>query len=465
MRRVRKICGDIFLLMRVKCHTIRQLFTDFSKDFIVAFAPAKPPAKTRTGPRGESGKDGKGKSEVSRALYDRVMTPNYAPLAIMPARGEGSRLWDTDGKVYLDFAAGIAVSVLGHAHPQLRKVLAEQADKLWHVSNLLANEPAVELAQRLCDITFAERVFFANSGAEVNEAALKLARRYARDHFGPGKEEIIAFNNAFHGRTFFTVCVGGQRKYSDGFGPKPGGITHLSFNDVDALGKAVDESTCAVILEPIQGEGGVTPVSAEFVRAARELCERHGALLILDEIQTGVGRSGFLYMYQKLGVTPDILTTAKGLAGGFPIGAMLTTEAVARSLAVGTHGSTFGGNPMACAVANKVLEIVNTPQLLGRVRATGALLRQGLEAINGRQHAFAEIRGEGLLLGCALAAPFTDRARDILNACIDRRLLLLMAGQNVLRFAPALTISEEEIAEGLRLLEAAIAEVTAKDGG
>ena len=426
-----------------------------------AKSTAKPSTKPRAHPPAKSGKGGKsGKGEVSRALYDQVMTPNYAPMAIMPARGEGSRLWDTAGNAYLDFAAGIAVSVLGHAHPQLRKVLAEQADKLWHVSNLLANGPAVELAQRLCDITFAERVFFANSGAEVNEAALKLARRYARDHFGPDKEEIIAFDNAFHGRTFFTVCVGGQPKYSDGFGPKPGGITHLPFNDIEALGKAVDESTCAVILEPIQGEGGVTPATAEFVRAAGELCARHGALLILDEIQTGVGRSGFLYMYQKLGVIPDILTTAKGLAGGFPIGAMLTTEAVARSLTVGTHGSTFGGNPLACAVANKVLEIVNTPQLLDGVRVKGELLKQGLAAINRRFELFDEIRGEGLLLGCEMAAPWKDRARDILTACTGHGLLVLVAGPNVLRLAPALTISEDEIAEGLGLLEAAIAEVS-----
>ena len=432
----------------------------------MVLAPAKPPAKAQVHPSGKGGtknKDNKGRSEISRALYDRVMIPNYAPMAIMPARGEGSRLWDTDGKGYLDFAAGIAVSVLGHAHPQLRKALAEQADKLWHVSNLLANEPAVELARRLCAITFAERVFFANSGAEVNEAALKLARRYALDQFGPGKEEIIAFDNAFHGRTFFTVCVGGQPKYSDGFGPKPGAITHLPFNAIEALDKAVGESTCAVILEPIQGEGGVTPASAEFVRAAREACDRHGALLILDEIQTGVGRSGFLYMYQKLGVIPDILTTAKGLAGGFPIGAMLTTEAIAQSFKVGTHGSTFGGNPLACAVANQVLEIVNTPQMLDGVRIKGALLKAGLESINQRFGVFGEIRGEGLLIGCELREPWKDRARDILSACTAHGLLVLVAGSNVLRLAPALTISEDEITRGVALLEAAIAEVVAGD--
>lgn len=416
----------------------------------MALAPATPPAK-RPAHSGDNRN-----SEVNLALYDQVMTPNYAPMSILPARGEGSRLWDSDGNVYLDFAAGIAVSVLGHAHPQLRKALDEQADKLWHVSNLLANAPAIELARRLCDLTFAERVFFANSGAEVNEAALKLARRYAVDQFGDDKHNIIAFDNSFHGRTFFTVCVGGQRKHSDGFGPKPGGIIHLPFNDVAALEKTVDRSTCAVILEPIQGEGGVTPATAEFVAAARELCARHDALLILDEIQTGVGRSGFLYMYEKLGVTPDILTTAKGLAGGFPIGAMLTTEAIAQSLAVGVHGSTFGGNPLACAVANQVLEIVAAPSLLESVAAKGALLKRGLESINQRLHSFGEIRGEGLLIGCEMNPPWDARARDLITTCVRHGLLALVAGPNVLRLAPALTISEEEIADGLARLEAAI---------
>ena len=399
-------------------------------------------------------------SRTSRALYDEVMTPNYAPMAIMPTRGAGSRLWDSDGKAYLDFAAGIAVSALGHAHPQLRKTLAAQADRLWHVSNLLANEPAVALAQRLCDITFAERVFFANSGAEVNEAALKLARRYALDQHGAHKVEIIAFDNAFHGRTFFTVCAGGQPKYSDGFGPKPGGITHLPFNDIAALAQAVGQGTCAVILEPIQGEGGVTPASEEFVRAARKLCTRHNALLILDEVQTGVGRSGYLYLHEKFGVTPDILTTAKGLAGGFPIGAMLTTDAIAQSLTVGTHGSTFGGNPLACAVADKVLELVNTPKMLTAVRAKGALLKEGLEAINQRFAVFREVRGEGLLIGCELCDTWQDRARDILTACTAHGLLVLVAGPNVLRIAPALTISKAEITRGLGLLEGAIADIS-----
>ncbi len=399
------------------------------------------------------------------------MTPNYAPMDLVVARGEGSRLWDTDGKMYLDFAAGIAVSALGHAHPALRRVLAAQADKLWHVSNLLVNQPAIELAQRLCDTTFAQRVFFANSGSEANEAALKLARRYAIEHcparnnpFIPGrfrakKDNIIAFHKSFHGRTFFTVCVGGQADYSDRFGPKPGAITHLPFNDIAALSKAVNAATCAVILEPIQGEGGVTPATVQFAAAARELCDRHNVLLIFDEIQTGVGRTGALYAYQNLGVVPDILTTAKGLGGGFPISAMLTTEAIAQSLKVGSHGSTFGGNPMACAVANKVLDIVNTPEMLAAVREKGEQLQRGLARLNEEFHAFADIRGAGLLLGCELTPKWRNRARDIITAAAKHGLLALVAGPNVLRFAPALTISEAEIAQGLARLKSALAEV------
>lgn len=396
------------------------------------------------------------KAPIDRELYDRVMTPNYAPMTMIPERGEGARLWDTEGKEYLDFAAGIAVSALGHAHPALCKVLAEQAGKFWHVSNLLTNKPAIELAYRLCELTFAERVFFANSGAEANEAALKLARRYALDHYGEGKTEIISFNNSFHGRTFFTVCVGGQQKYSEGFGPKPGDITHLPFNDIDALKNAVSDRTCAIIFEPVQGEGGVNPATEEFVRTARALCDQFNACLIFDEVQIGMGRSGHLFTYERLGIAPDILTSAKGLGGGFPIGAMLTTEAIADSLKVGTHGSTFGGNPMACAVACKVLEIVSDPELLGSVARKSDLLKQELEKLNQKYDLFAEVRGDGLLLGCELSEKWKDRARDILTRCTEQGLLILMAGNNVLRLAPPLIIEDEDIVGGVVIMGKAI---------
>ncbi|MEJ2177957.1 MAG: acetylornithine/succinyldiaminopimelate transaminase, partial [Gammaproteobacteria bacterium] len=396
------------------------------------------------------------KTLIGRELYDRVMTPNYAPMTMIPERGEGARLWDTEGKEYLDFAAGIAVSALGHAHPELCRVLAEQAGKFWHVSNLLTNKPAIELAHRLCELTFAERVFFANSGAEANEAGLKLARRYALDHFGEGKTEIISFNNSFHGRTFFTVCVGGQQKYSEGFGPKPGDITHLPFNDIDALKGAVSDRTCAIIFEPVQGEGGVNPATEEFVRTARALCDQFNACLIFDEVQIGMGRSGHLFTYQKLGIAPDILTSAKGLGGGFPIGAMLTTEAIADSLKVGTHGSTFGGNPMACAVACKVLEIVSSPELLGSVARKSDLLKHELEKLNQKYDLFAEVRGDGLLLGCELSEKWKGRARDILTRCAEQGLLILMAGNNVLRLAPPLIVEDGDIVGGVAIMEKAI---------
>lgn len=396
------------------------------------------------------------KPTIDRALYDQVMMPNYAPMDLIPERGEGARLWDTDGREYLDFAAGIAVSSLGHAHPELCRVLAEQAGRFWHVSNLLTNKPAIDLAHKLCSLTFAERVFFANSGAEVNEAALKLARRYAIEHHGAGKTEIISFTNSFHGRTFFTVCVGGQDKYSDGFGPKPGDITHLPFNDVDALKAAVSDRTCAIIFEPVQGEGGVNPARQEFVNAARALCDEFNACLIFDEVQTGIGRSGHLYTYQKLGVTPDILTTAKGLGGGFPIGAMLTTKAIAESLGVGTHGSTFGGNPMACAVASKVLDIVSDPSLLKEVARKSEMMKKALLGLNEEYDVFAEVRGDGLLLGCELTEKWHGRARDILSQCVEQGLLVLMAGANVIRLAPPLIIEDADVLEGVERIGRAV---------
>lgn len=395
-----------------------------------------------------------------RALYDQVMTPNYAPMQLIPERGQGSRLWDTDGNQYLDFATGIAVSVLGHAHPELIRVLTEQANKFWHVSNLLANKPAIDLAQKLCAMTFAERVFFANSGSEANEAALKLARRHAVENHGAQKDQIIAFYNGFHGRTLFTVCVGGQDKYSDGFGPKPGAITHLTFNDVGALRAAVSAHTCAIIFEPVQGEGGVNPATQQFVETARALCDQFNALLIFDEVQTGVGRSGYLYTYQKLKVLPDILTTAKGLGGGFPVSAMLTTTKIAESLQVGTHGSTFGGNPMGCAVACRVLDIVSQPTLLESVRNKSDLLIAELDKINRQQQCFSDVRGDGLLLGCELKGQLQGRARDVLTACTASGLLILVAGDNVLRLAPALNIQDADIVAGAAIIGEAIASLS-----
>ncbi|AEE21680.1 succinylornithine transaminase family [Glaciecola sp. 4H-3-7+YE-5] len=397
--------------------------------------------------------------QVTRELFNEVMVPNYNPAEIIPVRGLGARVWDQAGNEYIDFAGGIAVNVLGHCHPDLVAVLKEQGEKLWHLSNVLTNEPVLRLAKKLTDATFAEKVYFANSGAEANEAALKLARRFALDNYGPEKDQIISFKQGFHGRTFFTVTVGGQAAYSDGFGPKPGAIEHVDYNDLSALEAVMSERTCAVMMEPLQGEGGIISPTQSFVQGVRDLCDKHNALLIFDEVQSGVGRTGELYAYMGLGVTPDILTSAKALGGGFPIGAMLTTTAIAAHLKVGTHGSTYGGNPLACAVAEKVLDIVNTPEVLNSVKQKEQQFREGLNAINAKYNVFDEIRGQGLLLGCALNEKFQGRARDFLVASANEKLMCLVAGANVVRFAPSLILTDTDIQEGLARFERAVAAV------
>ncbi|AFT93863.1 MAG: aspartate aminotransferase family protein [Pseudomonadota bacterium] len=396
---------------------------------------------------------------VTRATFDDVMVPNYNPAGMVPVRGEGSRVWDQDGAEYIDFAGGIAVNVLGHCHPELVKALNEQGSKLWHLSNVFTNEPALRLAKKLNDATFSDRVYFANSGAEANEAALKLARRWALDKHGEDKNQIIAFNKGFHGRTFFTVTVGGQAAYSDGFGPKPGAVDHCDYNDLAAFEALISDKTCAVMMEPLQGEGGIIPPDVDFVKGVRELCDKHNALLIFDEVQSGVGRTGHLYAYMGLGVTPDILTTAKSLGGGFPIGAMLTTADIAAHLKPGTHGSTYGGNPLACAVAEKALDIVNQPEVLEGVLKKEALFRELLGAINEKYNVFEEVRGQGMLLGCALNEKYQGRARDFMMAATKENLMCLVAGMNVIRFAPSLVIPDEDIKEGLARFERAVAAV------
>ncbi|RUO38939.1 aspartate aminotransferase family protein [Aliidiomarina taiwanensis] len=398
---------------------------------------------------------------VTRALFNEVMVPNYNPAAIIPVRGEGSRVWDQEGQEFVDFAGGIAVSCLGHCHPAMVNALTEQANKLWHLSNVMTNEPALRLAKKLTDATFAERVYFANSGAEANEAALKLARRWALDNFGEQKNQIIAFNKGFHGRTFFTVTVGGQEAYSDGFGPKPGAIEHVDYNDLASLEAVMSDQTCAVMIEPLQGEGGVVPADQAFLEGVRALCDKHNALLIFDEVQTGFGRTGSLYAYEQTGVTPDILATAKALGGGFPIGAMLTTAEIAEHLKVGTHGSTYGGNPLACAVSEAVMDVVNTPEVLEGVKAKEQLFRNALNAINEKHNVFTEVRGQGLLLGAALNENFKGKARDFLVASAEEGLMVLVAGTDVVRFTPSLIISEDDITEGMARFEKAVAKVVA----
>ena len=389
-------------------------------------------------------------------MMHNYLTPNFTFAPMIPAKGLGSRVWDTEGREYLDLAGGIAVNALGHCHPVLVQALTEQAHKLWHVSNIYTTEAAQNLAQKLVQHTFADKVFFCNSGAEANEAALKLARKYARDHFGAEKNEIIACVNAFHGRTLFTVSVGGQPKYSQDFAPLPQGITHIPFNDCAALQQAISAKTCAVIIEPIQGESGVLPATDEFLRTARQLCDQYQAALIFDEVQTGMGRTGKLFAYEHSGVLPDILSSAKALGSGFPIGAMLTTNQFAPSFSVGTHGSTFGGNPLACAVAAAAFELIQDPQTLNHVHQHGEQLLRGLPAIGAETGVFQAVRGQGLLIGAVLAEAYQGRASEITAAALQQGLMILVAGGNVLRFAPSLLLNDEDLALGLEKLRLAI---------
>ncbi|WP_150303560.1 acetylornithine transaminase [Pseudomonas saliphila] len=395
-------------------------------------------------------------TQVSRSDFDRVMVPNYSPVDMIPVRGAGARVWDQQGREYVDLAGGIAVNALGHAHPALVEALTEQAGKLWHVSNVLTNEPALRLASKLIAATFADKVFFANSGGEANEAAFKLARRRAHDVVGPQKHEIIACTNSFHGRTLFTVSVGGQPKYSEGFGPAIEGISHVPYNDIDALRATISERTCAVVIEPIQGEGGVILASDEYLKAVRQLCDEHDALLIFDEVQTGMGRTGKLFAYMHSGVQPDILTSAKSLGGGFPIAAMLTTDRIARHFGVGTHGSTYGGNPLGCAVAERVLDIVNTSEVLEGVTERNKLLVDGLMAIAADLDVFESVRGRGLLIGAVLSPSWKGQARQIQEAAQREGLLVLQAGPDVVRLAPSLIISTQDIHEALERLRTAL---------
>ncbi|MRT58432.1 acetylornithine/succinylornithine family transaminase [Enterobacteriaceae bacterium RIT693] len=398
---------------------------------------------------------------VTRATFDEVILPIYAPAEFIPVKGKGSRVWDSDGKEYVDFAGGIAVTALGHCHPALVEALKAQGETLWHTSNVFTNEPALKLARKLIDATFAERVVFMNSGTEANETAFKLARYYASTRHSPYKSKIIAFYNAFHGRSLFTVSVGGQAKYSDGFGPKPADIIHVPYNDLAAVKAVMDDHTCAVVVEPIQGEGGVTAATPEFLQGLRDLCDEHQALLVFDEVQSGMGRTGELFAYINYGVTPDILTSAKALGGGFPVSAMLTTHEIASAFHVGSHGSTYGGNPLACAVAGAAFDIINTPEVLKGVAAKRQLFVEQLQKINAQFDLFSDIRGMGLLIGAELNEKYKGRAREFLYAGAAEGVMVLNAGPDVMRFAPSLIVDDADIVEGMQRFAKAVAHVVA----
>ncbi len=391
--------------------------------------------------------------KVNRKTFDECMFPCYAPQDFVISKAKGVRVYDTQGKEYLDLTAGIAVNSLGHCPKIIEKTLKRQSRRLLHCSNIFTNDKTLQLARALQQRTGFERMFFVNSGAEANEAALKLARRYAFDSARDEKNEIISFYHGFHGRTFFTVSVGGQDKYSSGFGPRPSAITHLPYNDVAALQAAVSDKTCAIIAEPVQGEGGIIPASAEFMQALRECADKVGALLIFDEVQTGNARTGTLYAWEQYGVRPDILTTAKGLGGGLPIGAVMTSARIAAHFGPGTHGSTFGGNPLICACALEVLKKISDPEFMQGVKERAELLHQGLERIGKQSGMFAQVRGLGLLQGAVLSDSYRGQASAIMHYLAGYGVLVLTAGNDVLRFAPALNIKKSSLKRALQLLQ------------
>jgi len=369
-----------------------------------------------------------------------IGTYNRFPAAIV--KGSGCRLWDADGKEYLDFLAGIAVCSLGHCHPKVTEAICRQAASLVHVSNLFHTQPQIELAELLVAHSFADRVFMANSGAEVNEAAIKLARI----HSGPGKYEIISLEGSFHGRTLATVAATGQPKFHQGFEPLPQGFIHAPFGDPHAIEQLITPQTCAILCEPLQGESGVRPLESDYLRAIRGLCDKHGLLLIFDEVQTGLGRTGTLFAHEQLGVTPDIMTLAKALGNGLPIGAMLTTETIAASLTVGTHASTFGGNPVAAAAAVEVLRIMLADGFLESVREKSRYFVEKLEGVAARYPQLATgVRGRGLLLGLMLSEKGIEQGAAIVQHLFEQGVLINFAGNLVLRFVPPLIVSTEEI--------------------
>jgi len=389
-------------------------------------------------------------SIIARA--ERVLFRNYARFPVALKKGRDCRLFDVDGRVYLDFVAGIAVTSLGHCHPKVTVAVQKQAQRLVHVSNLYYTLPQVELAEALVEASFADRAFFCNSGAEANEAAIKMARKA----MGPARYEIITLEGSFHGRTLHTMAATGQAKIKAGFDPLPPGFVHVPFGDVGAVAKAIGPATAAVMVEPLQGEGGVRLPPPGYLAELRALCDREGVLLILDEIQTGIGRLGTLFAYEQEGVVPDAITLAKGLGNGFPIGALLAREECAAALTAGSHGTTFGGGPLACAAAIAVVATLREdPWVLENTRRMGKRLMDGLAALAAKTPPIREVRGKGLLVGCELDRP----ARPLAEACVAQGLLVSLAGERVIRFSPPLTVRDADVDEALGLFARALERV------
>jgi len=390
------------------------------------------------------------------AASAKYLATTYARFPIVLVRGQGVRVWDADGKEYLDFVGGIAVDALGHCHPRMVETIRAQAETLIHVSNLYHIEPQIRLAKLLCEHSFADRAFFCNSGAEANEAAIKLARKYAKDHWSTDRFEIIVMRHSFHGRTLATVTATGNEKYWHGFEPLMPGFKHVPYNDLTAVERAIDSRTCAVLVEPVQGEGGVHVPSDDYLPGLRRLCDQAGILLILDEVQSGMGRTGKLFAYQHWGVEPDIMTLAKALAGGIPMGAMLAREHVAASFVPGTHASTFGGAPFASAVAHVVVSTIIQEDLPGNAARVGKYFLDRLVALQARHRVVTRVRGKGLILGLEVSVP----ARTIVAGCLERGLLALTAGDNVVRFVPPLIITEADVDRAVGILDTVLNELS-----
>ena len=380
--------------------------------------------------------------------------PTFARVDLAFERGEGVWLYATNGERYLDFTSGVAVNALGHGHPHLVAALTEQAQKVWHVSNLYEIPESERAAHRLCANSFADVVFFCNSGAEAVEGAIKCARKYQSVSGRPERYRIVTFEGAFHGRTLATLAAGGQKKYLDGFGPVVEGFDQVPFGDLEAVKRAIGGETAAIMIEPMMGEGGVRTVEPAFLRALRGLCDEHGFMLVFDEVQSGMGRTGELFAYQRSGATPDIMSLAKALGGGFPVGAVLATNEASQGMTAGTHGSTFGGNPLAMSAVNATLDVMLAPGFFDHVKRIGILLKQRLAEIKDRYPSLiAEVRGEGLLVGLRMLVP----AGDLVDATRAENMLTVGAGDNVVRLLPPLIVSEQEIAEGVTRLDRALA--------
>ncbi len=391
-----------------------------------------------------------------RQDYSKYFLDIYGQVDFVPISAQGSRMYGHDGKEVIDFAAGIAVNSLGHCHPKLVEVLTLQAQKLWHVSNIMVNEPALKLGKLLTENSCCDKAFICNSGTEAIEAGLKLARRHALKNYSKDKHKIVSFKNSFHGRTLLAVSAGGQSKYSEDFAPLPPGIEHAEYNNIESVESVIDETTAAVIIEPIQAEGGIIPATPEFLKHVRKLCDKHQAILIFDEVQTGIGRTGKLFAYQHYDVEPDIICLAKALGCGFPIGAILVKDKYVSGFELGSHGTTFGGNPLACAVAITAFSIINNSSVLDKVNEKALIFKKHLEEINNKLNIYREIRGKGLLIGLELNDKYTGRAKEIMLNGFNYGIATLIASPNVSRFTPSLIISDSDIELGCEKFSVAL---------